>query len=83
MGSPPASNPTWLPMTMRPMSSPELKKYMSDISNKPVPHFEDALPFYHCGLGPTNILVSDDGDSVVAIIDWEAAAYFPSFWVAT
>lgn len=83
MGRPPASNPTWLPMTLGPLSGPELKAYMSKISDKPVPHFEDAFPFYHCDLGPTNILVSDDGESVVAIIDWEAAAHFPSFWVAT
>lgn len=56
---------------------------MSSVSSEQVPHFDDALLFYHCDLGPTNILVSDTGDSVVAIIDWEAAAYFPSFWVAT
>lgn len=83
MGHAPASNPTWLPMTLGPLSGPELKKYMSNISNKSVPHFENTLLFYHCDLGPTNILVSDDGDSVAAVIDWEAAAYFPSFWVAT
>jgi hypothetical protein len=56
---------------------------MSNISSEPVPHFDNALPFYHCDLGPTNILIADNGDIVVAIIDWEAAAYFPSFWVAT
>lgn len=83
MGEPPASNPTWLPMTLGPLSGPELKEYMSNISSEPVPHFDTSLPFYHCDLGPTNILVSNDGGSVAAIIDWEAAAYFPSFWVAT
>jgi hypothetical protein len=83
MGDPPASRPSWLPMLLGPLTGPELKRYMSNISNKPVPHFEDVFHFYHCDLGPTNILVSDDGDSVAAIIDWEAAAYFPSFWVAT
>jgi hypothetical protein len=83
MGRPPASNPTWLPMTLGPLSSTELKAYMSKISDEPFPQFDDAVPFYHCDLGPTNILVSDDGDSVVAIINREAAAYFPSFWVAT
>jgi hypothetical protein len=83
MGKPPASNPTWLPMTLGPLSGREMKEYMSTISSEPAPEFDDTLPFYHCDLGPTNILVSDDGDSVAAIIDWEAAAYFPSFWVAT
>jgi hypothetical protein len=83
MGKPPASNPTWLPMTLGPLTGRQMKAYMSNISREPVPDFDDTLPFYHCDLGPTNILVSDDGDSVAAIIDWEAAAYFPSFWVAT
>ena len=83
MGCPPASNLTWLPMTLGPLSGPELHEYMSNISNEPIPDFDNTFLFYHCDLGPTNILISDDGDSVVAIIDWEAAAYFPSFWVAT
>jgi len=83
MASPPASNPTWLPMTLGPLSCIELREYLSKMSNEPFPQFDDALPFYHCDLGPTNILVSDDGNSVAAIIDWEAAAYIPSVWVAT
>ena len=70
-------------MTLGPMSGPDLKKYMCSISSGPVSRLEDALLFYHCDLGPTIILVSADGDYVVAIIDWEAAAYFPSFWAAT
>ncbi|KAF1959786.1 hypothetical protein CC80DRAFT_489872 [Byssothecium circinans] len=83
MGSPPASNPTWLPMVLGPFTGTQMKSYMSQISTKPVPEFDEQLPFYHPDLGPTNILVSDDGKSLTAIIDWEAAAYFPSFWVAT
>jgi len=83
MGKPPFSNPTWLPMILGPFTSAELRVYMSKISNKPVPRFDDALLFYHSDLGPTNILVSADGNSVAAIIDWEAAAYYPDFWVAT
>lgn len=83
MGRPPASIPTWLPMTLGPWSWTELKTYMSRISDQPAPEFDQEFPFYHCDLGPTNIRVSDDGECVAAIIDWEAAAYFPSFWVAT
>jgi len=83
MGIPPASNPTWLPMTLGPLSGPEFHKYMSNISSEPIPDFDNTFLFYHCDLGPTNILISADGNSVAAIIDWEAAAYFPSFWVAT
>ncbi|KAF4626294.1 hypothetical protein G7Y89_g11868 [Cudoniella acicularis] len=83
MGKPPFSNPTWLPMILGPFTCAELRTYMSKISDQPVPQFGDTLLFYHSDLGPTNILVSDDGNSVAAIIDWEAAAYYPDFWVAT
>ena len=92
MGRPPASNPTWLPMVLGPFSGIEMKAYMSRISSEPVPDIDseaidpevdESLPFYHPDLGPTNIMVSDDGDNVTAIIDWEAAGYFPRFWVAT
>src|SRR4051812_47848167 len=83
MGRPPASNPTWLPMVLGPFSGSEMKTYMSRISSKPVPEFDESLLLYHPDLGPTNIMLSDNGDKISAIIDWEAAAYFPSFWVAT
>jgi hypothetical protein len=83
MGRPPASNPTWLPMVLGPFTAPEFRAYMAQISSEAVPKFGDSLLLYHPDLGPTNILVSDDGDKVAAIIDWEAAAYFPDFWVAT
>lgn len=83
MEDPPASNPTRLGMTFGPFSSTELKPYMTRFSSKPPPQFDEPFVFYHPDLGPTNILVSDDGDSLAAIIDWEAAAYFPRFWVAT
>ncbi|KAH7304474.1 hypothetical protein B0I35DRAFT_445304 [Stachybotrys elegans] len=39
--------------------------------------------FYHADLGPTNIMVSEDGNHVTGIIDWESAAYYPQFWIAT
>ena len=38
--------------------------------------------FYHPDLGPSNIIISDDG-SLAGIIDWEAAGYYPRFWIAT
>jgi hypothetical protein len=72
-------------MVLGPFPGAEIKVYMSRISSEPVPEFDESLPLplYHPDLGPTNILVSGDGDKVAAIIDWEAAAYFPRFWVAT
>ncbi|OKO98237.1 hypothetical protein PENSUB_9335 [Penicillium subrubescens] len=38
--------------------------------------------FYHCDLGPTNILV-DVSTGSLGIIDWEIAGYVPVEWVRT
>ena len=46
------------------------------------PALEAEFHFYHPDLGPSNIIVSDEG-IVAGIIDWEAAGYYPRFWVAT
>ncbi|EPS31004.1 hypothetical protein PDE_05958 [Penicillium oxalicum 114-2] len=40
------------------------------------------LVFYHCDLGPTNLLV-DPSTSALGIIDWEIAGYVPIEWVRT
>ncbi|KAH6699584.1 kinase-like domain-containing protein [Verticillium dahliae] len=40
------------------------------------------LVFYHCDLGPTNILVNVSTGSL-GIIDWELAGYVPIEWVRT
>lgn len=40
------------------------------------------LVFYHCDLGPTNILV-DISTGSLDIIDWELAGYVPIEWVRT
>ncbi|KAL4899053.1 hypothetical protein BDW74DRAFT_184055 [Aspergillus multicolor] len=36
-------------------------------------------PFFD--LGPTNILVTDDG-VVTELLDWESAGFYPKFWIA-
>ncbi|KAK7428269.1 hypothetical protein QQZ08_005166 [Neonectria magnoliae] len=41
-----------------------------------------ALVFYHCDLGPTNLLVNASTGSL-GIIDWELAGYVPVEWVRT
>lgn len=38
--------------------------------------------FYHCDLGPTNLLVNTSVGSL-GIIDWELAGYIPIKWVRT
>lgn len=45
------------------------------------PELEPNFPFYHPDLGPGNIMVL--GGKVVGILDWEAAGYYPLFWIAT
>lgn len=41
-----------------------------------------SLVFYHCDLGPTNLLV-DVSTGSLGIIDWELAGYVPIEWVRT
>lgn len=40
------------------------------------------LMFYHCDLGPSNILV-DPANGSVGIIDWETAGFVPTEWIRT
>ncbi|KAK5735108.1 hypothetical protein LTR17_008444 [Elasticomyces elasticus] len=40
------------------------------------------LVFYHCDLGPSNIIVTLT-EGVVGIIDWETAGFVPKEWIRT
>jgi hypothetical protein len=51
------------------------------MSNQSPPAIGDKFYFYHTDLGPTNILISDDGSTVTAILDWESAGFYPKFWI--
>lgn len=73
----------WFPRTVGPMSAGEYRKYLETLSSNPFPDFDDDLILLHDDQGPTNVLVSDDGNSVAAIIDWANAAYYPRFWANT
>ncbi|KAJ0160869.1 hypothetical protein CTA2_7162 [Colletotrichum tanaceti] len=86
MESAPQSHPTWRPRTLGPFSQEALHDYMTNISTSPAPDIDPQFHFYHADLGPTNIMVSEvhgDRVTVTGIIDWESAAYYPRFWVAT
>lgn len=83
MESAPQSHPTWKPRTLGPLSQEAMHIYMTKISTEPAPDIDRQFHFYHADLGPTNIMVSEDCDRVTGIIDWESAAYYPRFWVAT
>lgn len=38
--------------------------------------------FYHCDLGPGNIII-DDNAQIVGILDWETAGFVPREWIRT
>ncbi|GFF76812.1 hypothetical protein IFM62136_09413 [Aspergillus lentulus] len=75
-----ASHPSWKPRPLGPFSRIEAEKYFLRISTMPLPPIGDRFYFYHADLGPTNILLSDDG-TIEAILDWESAGYYPKFWI--
>ncbi|KAJ2904551.1 hypothetical protein MKZ38_007750 [Zalerion maritima] len=77
------SHPTWLPRTLGPYSLEDIRAHMANISTERPPDIDLPFHFYHADLRPTNIMISEDGNRVTGIIDWESAAYYPQFWVAT
>ncbi|KND88703.1 hypothetical protein TOPH_06604 [Tolypocladium ophioglossoides CBS 100239] len=79
----PPSHPKWLPAILGPFSLEGIQAHIASISTEPPPGIDSPFHFFHADLGPTNIMISDDGNLVTGIIDWEIAAYFPRFWVAT
>lgn len=78
----PQPHPTWKPRLMGPFAAEPMSAYMTEIWTMPPPEVEPTFHFYHADLGPTNIMVSEDG-SVSGIIDWESAAFYPRFFLAT
>ncbi|KAF1961488.1 hypothetical protein CC80DRAFT_532103 [Byssothecium circinans] len=77
--TPPHSKPSWKPHIYGPWSQNDLQ---SLFSGSDVLEGHTKFHFYHADLGPTNIMVRKDG-SVVGIIDWESAAFYPRFWLGT
>ena len=82
MDDTPESHLTWQPRFLGPFSQGAMLAYLTKISTEPPPEIDAEFHFYHADLGPTNIMVSNDG-RLSGIIDWESAAYYPRFWLAT
>ena len=64
-----------------PLTQQECMSYFLSSSNGPAPPI-GMLHFNHPDLGPGNIMVSKNG-VITGILDWEAAGFYPRFWVAT
>lgn len=80
----PIAHPTWQPRLIGPMSHGHFTKLLNvRTSESPyrIPSFGKTFHFYHSDLGPTNIMISEAG-KVSGIIDWEAASFYPRFWIA-
>jgi Phosphotransferase enzyme family len=76
-----SSHPSCRPRLLGPFQRHTFEKYLQKMSKQPTPALGDSFCFYHADLGPTNILVSNDGE-VKGILDWESAAFYPRFWVS-
>lgn len=77
-----ASHPSWKPRLLGPLSRAVTEKYFRRISTQPSAPVGDRFHFYHADLNPLNVLVSDDGTTVSAILDWESAGFYPKFWIS-
>lgn len=77
---PPDSEPSWKPQTIGPCTSTQLRSYLND--SPTLDGQINSFGFYHADLGPSNIIVKEDG-TIVGIIDWESAAFYPMFWLGT
>jgi hypothetical protein len=77
--------PSWKPRLIGPYTIPEIATYLTNSSSNKFPEIGNDLHLYHADLGPTNILVAKDGQDirVTGVIDWESAAFYPKFWIAT
>ncbi|KAI9878385.1 MAG: hypothetical protein M1830_001055, partial [Pleopsidium flavum] len=81
------TTPSWKP-AIRPIFTPETaRKYLRDLGGEDPPDIGEYFYFYHPDMGPTNVFVSVSGPEpqdvhITAIIDWEAAAYYPHWWIS-
>jgi len=79
--------PLWKPH-IRPIFMPEtVTTFLHDLGGEDPSRVGDKFYFYHPDMGPTNVFVSVSGlgkedVQVTTIIDWEAAAYYPRWWLA-
>lgn len=78
-----ADEQPYLPRSFDPCTATELAAELGKLSTEPLPNIDALFVFYHANLRPSNIIVSNDDKKVTGILGWEAAAFYPRFWVAT
>ena len=66
---------------LEPLTLCESKRYFVRKGLDRNPDIGYHFHFYHPGLGPGNIM--DANHKVSAIIDWEAAGFYPRLWIST
>ena len=76
------SHPSWKPRPLGPLSLTDFTTYLSHRSAANRLDIGPYLHFYHADLGPSNIMVSEEGN-VEGILDWESAGFYPRFWIAS
>ena len=77
---PPDSEPSWRPQLLGPFDSSDLQNYLC-CSSLEILVPEGRLYLFHADLGPGNIMLKDG--RITGILDWESAAYYPRYWLAT
>jgi len=75
------SHPSWVPRPVGPFSYEGLASHLSAVEPEYNLDVGSLFYFYHADLGPTNIIILNG--IIVGILDWESAAYYPKFWIAT
>lgn len=66
---------------LEPLSISESEAYFYRADLEPNPIIGNRFHFYHPDLGPGNIIITEQ--KVSAIIDCEAAGFYPHFWIST
>ncbi|KAL4933284.1 uncharacterized protein BDV17DRAFT_286960 [Aspergillus undulatus] len=69
-----SSHPSWKPQLLGPMSTDTFERYLQRISKSKSPPATDKFHYYHADLGPTNILILEEG-KINAVLDWESAGF--------
>ena len=80
--------PSWKPIVHPRHTRETFMKFLLDTSGVEAPDTGDQFFLYHPDMNPVNLFVHPPSNTneearLASIIDWEHAAYFPRYWIAT